>query len=212
MSLTHAYCTVAELADELEMNATETSNKTAKLERAISAASRMIDKHTGWVAHGFWQDPSVVARVYEPDEADELCIPEGISTLTGLIVKVDYTGTGTYGTTLTINTDFTVCPANALSDYPARPITELEIMWSSSNYFPTEMENTVQVTAKFGWPAVPDDVNKATLIQAAQMFKAPDAVFGGVPIGLDGGFMRVRSALNPMAEGLLEGYCKPRVA
>ena len=81
----------------------------------------------------------------------------------------DYTGTGTYGTTLTIGTDFIVCPANALSDYPARPITELEIAWSSSSYFPTGMENTVQVTAKFGWPDVPDDVNKACLVQAARL-------------------------------------------
>lgn len=212
MTLTNAYCTVAELADELEMNATEAAAKNAKLERAISAASRQIDQHTGWVKHGFWQDATVVARVYEPHESDELYIPEGISTLTGLIVKVDYEGDGTYTSTLTIGTDFIVCPANALSDYPARPITELEITWSSSNYFPTGLENTVQVTAKFGWPAVPDDVNKACLVQAAQLFKASDAVFGGVAIGMDGGVLRVRSSLNPMAEGLLEGYCKPRVA
>ena len=79
-------------------------------------------------------------------------------------------------------------------------------------YFPTELENTVQITAKFGWPAIPDDVEKACLVQAAQLFKASDAVFGGVAIGMDGGVLRVRSSLNPMAEGLLEGYCKPRVA
>lgn len=212
MSLTNAYCTVAELADELEMNATETAAKNGKLERAISSASRMIDKHTGWTRHGFWQDGTVQVRTYEPHESRELYIPEGISTTTGLIVKVDYEGDSTYGTTLTIDTDFKLEPRNAASDYPVRPFTEVEIVWSSTNYFPVGYEDTVQITAKFGWPAVPDDVNKACLVQAAQLFKASDAVFGGVAIGLDGGVLRVRSAMSPLAEALLEGYCKPRVA
>ena len=210
MALTHAYTTVDDLAVELELNATDQARLTPKLERAIAAASRQIDAHTGWQAHGFWADTTVQVRTYEPEEADCLYIPEGISTATGLIVKTDQDGDGVYETTIS-SSDYLLEPYNALSNYPAWPYTEIEIRATSAAYFPTGLENTVQITAKFGWPAVPDDVEKATLIQAAQLYKAGDAIFGGVQLGLDGGVLRLGSRLHPMAEALLERYMKPRV-
>lgn len=207
MALTNAYATVEELADELRM---DNLRDQSRIERALNAASRQIDAHTGW-PHGFWIDSAVVARVYEPDETDCLYIPEGIATATGLVIKVDYDGDGTYESTLTA-ADYQLEPANAAAEWPVWPYTEIEIRPLSSAYFPLGLENTVQVTAKFGWPAVPDDVNKACLVQAAQLFKASEAVFGGVQLGLDGAVLRVRGGLNPIAEALLEHYCKPRVA
>lgn len=205
MTITNGYCTLQELKNELGI--TDTADD-SMLEIAVSAASRQIDGHCG---QRFWQDGSVVARVYEVEDQWELCV-DPISTTTGLIVKIDTDASGTYETTLTINTDFYLEPSNAAAEYPVRPYTEICINRNTgSYYFPTGYEApTVQVTAKFGWPAVPDDVKKACLIQATQLFKAKDALFGAIALG-DSSAMRIRSSLNPLAEALLMPYRKPAV-
>ena len=37
----------------------------------------------------------------------------------------------------------------------------------------------VEVTARWGWPTVPDDINQATLILSADLYKRKDSI-GGV--------------------------------
>lgn len=205
MSLTNAYCTLQQLKNELGISDTADDSM---MEIAIDAASRQIDDHCG---QRFWQDGSVVARIYEPHDPYELYV-DPISTTTGLIVKVDTDASGSYETTLTINTDFYLEPHNAAAEFPVRPYTEICINRNTgSYYFPTGYDApTVQVTAKFGWPAVPDAVKKACLIQATQLFKAKDAVFGAIALG-ESSAMRIRSSLNPLAEALVAPYRKPAV-
>jgi hypothetical protein len=109
---------------------------------------------------------------------------------------------------LAINTDFQPHPRNALLEVPACPYTELRIVpVGSQAFFPRAMYGraSVQVTAKFGWPAIPDDVLQACMIQAGQIAKAKDAVFGGVALGDGGAAMYLRATLNPMARALLDG-------
>jgi len=210
VALTNAYCTVAELADELEINAAEAARLNAKMERAINSASRMIDKHTG---RRFWQDANVVDRQFFADDS-VTCYVDDISTTSGLIVKIDDDADGTFETTLTISTDFILLPVNAGDLNPVEPFTEIRNVSDTVTRLPVWSYGRpgVQVTAMFGWPAVPDDVEKACRVQAAQLLKASDAIFGGVSLGLDGGVLRVRATMTPLAEALLEGYCKPRVA
>jgi hypothetical protein len=69
----------------------------------------------------------------------------------------------------------------------------------------------VQVTAKFGWPAVPDNVEKACIIQAVQLFKAKDAAFGVASFGDMGGGLRVHAGLNPIARALVDQFARPAV-
>jgi hypothetical protein len=59
---------------------------------------------------------------------------------------------------------------------------------------------TVQVTAKFGWPAVPDDVTKACLVQAGQLHKAKDTPFGVAGVS-DMGVLRSPFRAPPDREG-----------
>ena len=210
MTITNGYTTLPLLKAELGIPPTTTKNDT-RLEAAVAAASRQIDGHC---ARRYWQDSSVVTREYFPDDP-YTCWVDDISTLTGLIVKIDPSDTGTFSTTLTITTHYIVLPTNAADMVPARPWEKVRIVNPDGGTFPMSGSGRpgVQITAKFGWPAVPDDVAKACLIQATQLYKASDAVFGGLSFG-DAGFMRVRGALNPMAEGLLEPYVRygfPRV-
>jgi hypothetical protein len=170
----------------------------------------MIDKHCG---RRFWQDATVVDRQFFADDS-MMCYVDDVSTASGLVVKIDDDADGIFETTLTITTDFILLPLNAADLNPVEPFTEIRNVSDTVTRFPVWSNGRpgVQVTAKYGWPAVPDDVTKACLVQAAQLFKASDAVFGGVPLGLDGGVLRVRASMSPIAEALLDGYCKPRVA
>jgi hypothetical protein len=207
MTITNGYATLVQLKDELSLKTTDTAVD-ARLERAINAASRQIDGDTG---RRFWQDGSVVAREFYAD-SPTFAEVDDISTTTGLIVKVDSSGTGTYATTLTISTHVLLMPRNAAHRVPVWPYTGIVLTPEAAAYFPVGgVRPSVQVTAKYGWPAVPDDITRACLIQATQLFKAGDAVFGGLSFG-DGAYMRVRSAMNPMAEALLDPYRKATVS
>lgn len=207
MALTNAYATLEQLKAELSI-AEADANYDTKLELAINAASRQIDGHCG---RFFYQDTSVSTRSYFADDWE--CVStDDISTTTGLVVKTDDNDDGTAETTLTITTNFILTPTNAAVSYPVEPYTGIRLVDSGVTAFPMSASGRpgVYVTAKFGWPAVPDDVTKACLVQATQLFKSSDAVFGG--LSFEAGILRVRDTLNPMAQALLDRYCKPRVA
>lgn len=176
------------------------------MEQSINAASREID---GWCGRRFWQDSTVAAREFYADDA-RCCHVDDISTVTGLVVKIDEDADGTFETTLTITTDFVLLPSNAADESPARPYTEIRLVDNYSFPVPGNGRPGVQVTAKFGWPAVPDDVTKACLVQATDLFKAKDAVFA-IAGGAELGQLRVTSGLNRIAKALLAPYRLPAV-
>lgn len=209
MTITNGYCTLDQIKAEMRIDTSDTADDT-RLELAIAAASRQIDAHCG---RRFWQDGTVKVREYYPD-SPMICQVDDISTTNGLIVQVDDNDDGTYPTTLTLGTHFILLPLNAADEVPVQPFTELRIVdTDGATPFPLRhLFPGVRVTAKFGWPAVPDDVTKACLVQASQLFKASDAVFGAAQFGEAGVALRVQARLNPMAEALLEHYSKPRVA
>jgi hypothetical protein len=179
-----------------------------KMEAAINGAARQIDKYTGW-PHGFWQDSTVVARELYADSADCLYVAEGISTTTGLIVKTDDDDDGTFETTLTITTNFILLPTNAADQSPVEPYTMIRLVDYATVGFPIHNSGRpgVQVTAKFGWPAVPDDIELANLIHAESLFKA--SATGTVQMG--DGFSSFVPAMTKTVRDLLEGFCRPRV-
>jgi len=206
MALTNCYITLDDIRGELMPNSAQSFEYDTRLEVAIQSASRQVDAFCG---RRFWQDGSVVAREYFTE--DTRCVyVDDISTSTGLIVKVDFDEDGTFEQTLTLGTDFLLMPRNADKEYPVRPWTELVGVSQGVNWFPatTSGRPGVQVTAKFGWPAIPDDVAKACLIQATMLYKASDAAFGAVQLSIDAPALRVGQRLNPLAAGLLERYVK----
>ena len=203
MAITNGYTTLAAL--KLAVGINDTTDDT-DLEAAVESGSRHIDD---WCGRGrkFWQDATVVARYYYPSQPTVLFVDD-ISTTTGLVVKVDQDDDGTYETTLTINTDFVVEPVNAAAEYPVRPYTRIRLLSSgqlSEWPFPSSGRASVEVTAKYGWPAVPRNVERACLMQARSVFKAPDTTFGTFALSLDGPVRNI-PALHPTARALLEGF------
>lgn len=200
------YITAATLAAEVGAS---NERDQLKLDAAVGAASRQVDHHCG---RRFYQDSTVVIREFYPQSA--ICVdlleqpgtdPKvEISTTSGLIVKIDAAGDGSFGTTLTVNTDFLLLPRNAAAD--GRPYSELYAV--GNYYFPTLCNGRagVQITARFGWATVPDEVVRATTLQAIYLFKSKDAPLGIAQFGPEGAGMRLANApLHKAAAGLLAG-------
>ena len=208
MAIIHGYCTLVELKPELRIPSADTDDDT-RLEVAIAAASRQIDAHCG---RFFWREAGTHTREFYAND-HRRCEVDDISTVTGLVVQVDDDDDGVFETTLTISTDFILRPLNAADHVPVLPYNEIVLVDAINGNFPMSQSGRpgVRVTARFGWPAVPDDVKKACLVQSAMLFKSADAVFGVTEFANAGAALRVGRTINPIAAALLEPYCKPRV-
>lgn len=170
MAITNGYATLVELKAYLKI---EDSMEDSLLENIVEAASRSIDRMAN---RRFYLDASASARTYRPADRLRVFVDDFGST-TGLVVKTDPNATGVYQTTLTISTDFIVEPVNASAK--GRPWNYITIVSGESFSLPTTARPQVEVTARWGWPTVPDDINQATLILSADLYKRKDSI-GGV--------------------------------
>jgi len=199
VAVTNGYCTVAELRTQLG-DGTSTL-PLADLERAINATSRAIDRHTG---RRFWQDPTAQTKVYRPDDAYMAWVHD-ISTTTGLIIRTDTTGDGSWATTWTSD-QYQLEPLNA--DGESTAYAWWRITAVDTELFPVHVyRTTLQVTAKFGWSAVPDEVTEACLIRAAALFKRKEAIFG-IAGENSFGTVRISRRMDPDVMDLLGPYIK----
>lgn len=204
MAITNGYCTLAEI--KAAVGISDAVDDTV-LEAAVETASRQIDAYCG-KGRKFWQDSTVVARKYRPAMTNVVVVDD-ISTLTGLLVKVDTSDNGTFDTSLTISTDFQVEPLNAAAESPVRPWTLIRLLDGTLTQFTALSSGrpAVEITAKFGWSAVPSPITRACIIQARSIYKAPDTQFGSFQLSIDGQPQRV-PALDPMARAQLEAYVR----
>jgi hypothetical protein len=170
------YATVDELRDHLGDSGRNALDGD-QLERACRASSRAVDR---WCHRRFWQDPTPVARTFWTTNPWRATLPD-LATTTGLLVKTDTAGDGTYATTWTITTDFRVEPRDAPADGGGYAYDELQAVGGKT--FPTLGPPSarfpgLQVTGRWGWSQVPDQVREATLLRAAALWRRKDAPFG----------------------------------
>jgi hypothetical protein len=150
-----------------------------QLEMAVNAASRSIDNYC---QRRFWLDTNAVARTFIPRYLNELDFGDDIGTTTDLVVKTDASGDGTFETTLAA-TDYQLLPVNAAYAFPeAEPWTGLRAVGTKTfpwlvNTWLTRLDR-VQITARWGWPAVPDAVSQAAVIKASRLFHRKDSPQG----------------------------------
>ena len=174
MAITNGYATLAEAKAYLSI---ADSIDDTMLENMVEAASRSIDNIAG---RRFYLDASASARLYRGTNPYILTVDDFGST-TGLILALDTGGDGTYETTLTFNTDYVVEPFNAIAI--GKPYTQITLVggqllpWLLPNLRPS-----VQLTAKWGFPTVPEDISQACLILTADMYKRKDSVGGNLGI------------------------------
>lgn len=175
MAISNGYATLTEI--KLFLGITDSVDDTL-LEGMVEAASRSIDRMAN---RRFYLDATATARLYRANDALQLFVDD-IGSATGLAVALDSDGNGSYDTALTINTDYILDPITAPS--LNRPWNVVTIV-SASSAFPAPLNYRpgVQVTAKWGWPSVPDDINQACLILTADLYKRKDAPGGIIGLG-----------------------------
>lgn len=212
MALVNAYATTAELREH--MGDTGSVMDTDVLERALNTASRSVDQHCSGGAPGmrrFWRDTGVTTRVFRADSQIQAWVMD-ISTTTGLVVKTDDDADGTFGVTWA-SSDYQLEPLNqdvAHASDTATPHAWWVLAAVAGRRFPvfTSGRAGLQVTARFGWSAVPDDVKTATLLVAAALVQRNSAPFGVQGFGEFGAVRIART--DPTVAELLERFRKRR--
>jgi hypothetical protein len=207
MAITNGYTTLVAMKNFLSI---VDSTDDTLLEGLIESASRSIDRIAN---RRFYADSSASARSYRANN-NVFVYVDDISSTTDLVVKTDDDGDGTFETTLTINTDFLVDPLTASA--LGRPFTQLTMV-NTLNVWPVYpglfsngLRPGVQVTAKWGWPSVPDDIETACQILTADLYKRKDSPGGILGLG-DLGAIRM-SPLGRDVTAMVRAYKKEVVA
>ncbi|WP_157251115.1 head-tail connector protein [Nonomuraea typhae] len=200
MALGDPYATLAQLKSYLQVS---DAVDDGELTGALTSSSREIEKHCN---RQFNKATSATARIYYPDSAC-LAYVDDFWTTSGLVVKTDDGDDGTFETTWA-TTDFQLEPLNAVVDGESG-WAYWRIRAIYSRCFPiTSRRAPLQVTAQWGWAAVPAPVQQACLILSAEVFKLRSAPFGVAGFG-EYGAIRVRE--NPKVCALLKPYERNRI-
>lgn len=207
MAITNGYATLTQIKAYMSIS-DNTDNDL--LEDLIESASRSIDRIAN---RRFYLDATASARLYRA-YSDIFVYVDDIGTTSSLVVQTDSNGNGTYAKTLTLNQDYILDPLTASS--LGRPFTQLTMVSNTETWpiFPGLTQNGlrpgVQVTARWGWPSVPDDINMACLILTADLYKRKDAPGGILGLG-DLGVVRM-SPIGRDVTAMVRAYKKEVVA
>ena len=207
MAITNGYATLTQI--KAYMSISDTTDD-ALLEDLVESASRSIDRIAN---RRFYLDSTASARLYRA-YSDIFVYVDDIGTTSSLVVATDEYGNGTYSKTLTLNQDYILDPLTASS--LGRPFTQLTMVSNTETWpiFPGLTQNGlrpgVQVTARWGWPSVPDDINTACLILTADLYKRKDAPGGILGLG-DLGVVRM-SPIGRDVTAMVRAYKKEVVA
>jgi len=207
MAIVNGYATLTQIKAYMSIS-DNTDNDL--LEDLVESASRSIDRIAN---RRFYLDSSASARLYRA-YSNIFVFVDDIGTTSSLVVAMDENGNGTYSKTLTLNTDYILDPLTSQS--LNRPFTQLTMVSNTESWpiFPGITSNGlrpgVQVTARWGWPSVPDDINMACLILTADLYKRKDAPGGILGLG-DLGVVRM-SPIGRDVTAMVRAYKKEVIA
>ena len=185
------YTTLPVLKASLGIDLADTDDDDA-LERAITAASRAIDRYTGTTFY-----PVTEARYYDPTSPVEVWVDRFAST-SGLTVQVGVDGT--YPTTVD-STDVIAWPYNA----PSKGRAYCRLLVPSAQLPCGYLRPSVKVTAQWGFADVPDDVEEACRLKAAKLYRRKDSPEGVAGSG-EFGVVRISKFEDPDVVMLLNDF------
>lgn len=198
MALGDNYVTLSELKAYLGLS-NETQFDVA-LQAALDSATTEIDLYC---FRQFNDAGSATARQFDALNKRKLFVHD-FHTNTGLVIKTDEDDDGVFEKTWT-SADYELRPIGGIRyDTPGWPFTEIRAV--ESNVFPTSGRRAqIEVTARWGWAAVPEPVKQACKILAAKTFQLKDAPLGVAGMGE---FGVVRVVDDKMAAAKLRRYVR----
>lgn len=169
-----------------------TTSQDDEVDRALLSASSAINKFCG--------------RQF--GQATELSTRSFYAGASGVDIHDAWTLDGMEVDAATLDTTaWTALPLDGIRDgVPGWPYERLEHAWADHPIYATLLRNQriIQVTALWGWPAVPADINSACLMLAADTLKGKDAPFGVAGFG----DYAIRVRANPKVAELLMPYVR----
>jgi hypothetical protein len=199
VTLSNCYVTLDDLQRRLGVTGTSSDSL---LEQAITSACRTIDD---WCGQFFYDAGSATARTFRADDPWLLhTVP--FHTTTGLVVKTDTGDDAGYATTWT-SADYEL-------DYPDLAGAPYDTVRAVGDYVflpNNRRRRSVQVTARWGWAAVPQAVEEATLILSTDLYKRKDAAFGIATGGVDFGGLRIGRDVMAQVASLLARFRREHV-
>ena len=206
MTINNGYATRNQVKAALRIGTADTIDDDL-IDNCVGAASRLID---GYCNRRFWQTGTAEARVYQAEDSFYCSIDDIAGT--ALTLKTSTQADGTFDLTWS-RSDYQLEPLNGNLDGLTWSYDKIRAV--GDYLFPTVNANygdqaLVQVTAIFGWPAVPEPVTQATIIQASRIFKRYDSPLGVAGFG-DLGAIRVSRFLDPDMAQLVEPYRRMRI-
>lgn len=197
------YAELGAVKDALRITDSDTQDDVT-LSSVIESASRAIDAYCD---RYFGQLGTVAAPVNRLYRATNRRVHiDDLVTLTD--IAVDYSG---YADTFTSLGATTVLPqpVNAATMQPAWPYTEL--LAKPSAVLPPP-PGWVRVSGVWGWPAVPQQIVDACVLQSVRLFRSRDVPLGIIGGAADLGVMRLPGGLHPDARLLCEPYRRMALA
>jgi hypothetical protein len=178
---TTTYTTLTLVKTALGIPEADTGDDTL-LNSSIASASRWIDRDTG---RRYWKDDSAVPRLVRTskcafwDNGEHMLLVNDIASTAGLIVETGSTSGGWQTVT-----GYETLPDNAISD--GVPITRIV----HPSQWPTGPHQRVRITAIWGWPSVPEQVEEAARLLVSRRFRRKDSP-QGVAGSADWGVVRI---------------------
>lgn len=138
-----------------------------------------------------------------------LCRIDDVSIGSGLVLKVDTSGIGTFTQMFTVGTDFQLEPLNGVvAGISGYPYTRIRLVGGFTFPYCYYGRPNVRVTAQWGWAAVPPVIKMATLELAKDMYNSSS--FRAGAIGFGDVFARIKD--NPALVSRLANYRHPSVS
>jgi hypothetical protein len=156
-------------AADVEARLPSVADNLAAVNDVLTAMSGWIDKYCH---RRFWLDPTVTFRQFATRDMYVLELaPYEVGLAAGVVVTTD-DGTGTYATTVNA-ADYQLEPVNAVADgVPYTRLRKLSGSWPYATTWGARQER-VKVTARYGWPTVPDVVKEACVMLTVDHFGNP---------------------------------------
>ena len=205
MTITNGYATRNQVKAALRIGTADTIDDDL-IDNCVGAASRLID---GYCNRRFWSN-GTATRVYQAEDSFYCSIDDIAGT--AITLKTSSFADGNFDVTWSAS-DYQLEPLNGNLDGLTWSYDKIRAV--GDYLFPTVNANygeqaLVQVTAIFGWPAIPEPVTQATIIQASRIFKRYDSPLGVAGFG-DLGAIRVSRYLDPDMAQLVEPYRRMRI-
>jgi hypothetical protein len=191
-----------------------TDDRDEMIQAAILAASRMIDMECGLWPGAFRADAIASTRTVDltgsvravphvygrPPIRSAVNVP-AIASATGIVVSGGHLLTGVYATLPT---------GSFVTGPPGAPNLGEPIMWLGLSNITLYGIDSLQVTARWGWPTIPSQIEMATRLMAARLYRRKDSP-QGVITSADWGAVRV-SRTDPDVHALIFPFMTPGFA